>query len=368
MTATVKATSKKARKPQPLNGNLLPDTEGPALRFIALDVIDAHAQVRTEFDEDSLAELADDIKVRGLLQPVLLRPSTDGRYIIIAGERRIRAARIAGLPAVPAIVGDTSEQQADDMQLAENIQREDLSLADTARAVRKLYDREGKLDLVAAIVKKSKSWVSKHLAVTCPDFDWKARKLLEEGITDDLELLNTLSAIDKLDYHAAMGLDKAIRAGKAGRKEARAILAQAKKANEQRRADMKAAKKKEKQQGPKQPEPPKFNPNDEVWELRHTLRQQEHPAIAELVAKYTDQEQAEILATFDNQYQDGALVAHLEPIDKMRRLVNLNADGFDDDFDNVVFMMGAFGMELTLTSVLTELERAFQTSQQRDFN
>ncbi|MDB5824591.1 MAG: plasmid-partitioning protein ParB [Herminiimonas sp.] len=207
------------------NGDLLPNTKGPALRFIALDAITCLPQVRTVFKIDTLQQLADDIKARGMLQPVLLRPSSeDGKYLVIAGERRVRAAWMIGLRAVPAIVGDATAEQADEMQLAEYIQREELSLADTARAVRQLFDREGKLDKVAAIVHKSKSWVCKHLAVTQPDFGWRAKRLLENGTTEDLELLTLVSSIEKLDWKAATDIEEGILAGTCDRAKARTIL------------------------------------------------------------------------------------------------------------------------------------------------
>jgi ParB/RepB/Spo0J family partition protein len=360
-TATAKTTAKKTRKPQPLNGDLLPNTEGPALRFIALDVIDAHAQVRTEFKDESIAELAEDLKARGMLQPVLLRPADEGRYIIIAGERRIRAARVAGLAAVPAIVGETTPEQADDMQLAENIQREELSLADTAKRIRKLYDREGKIDLVASIVKKSKSWVSKHLAVTCPDFDWKARKLLDEGKTDDLELLNTLSAIDKLDYQEAMTLYKKIEGGKAGRKEAREILARVKKEAEQRQAETKAAKKKAKK-APKQPETKSpFHARNALWSAVNRLQDTEKPLIAEILACFSEEQQNAMLDTLQEEHQRGELAAHMEPIEKMRRLTNALAHAGMDDLDNAAYIIGAFNIEWTLPNLMAEMERAFNS-------
>src|SRR5690242_13057923 len=83
-------------------------------------------QPRVEFNEEALAELADSIRERGVLQPILLRPDGDG-YMIIAGERRWRAAQRAQLHAIPAIVREIDESTVAELALIENIQREDLN-------------------------------------------------------------------------------------------------------------------------------------------------------------------------------------------------------------------------------------------------
>src|SRR3970282_44318 len=84
-------------------------------------------QPRTRMDEATLRELADSIKAQGVMQPILVRPVDAGRYEIIAGERRWRAARLAGLGTVPALVRAVSDSAALAMALIENIQREDLN-------------------------------------------------------------------------------------------------------------------------------------------------------------------------------------------------------------------------------------------------
>lgn len=85
------------------------------------------AQPRRHFDEEKLAELADSISRHGMLQPLLVRPLPGGGYQIVAGERRWRAARMAGLKLVPALVRDLDEQQVTELALIENLQREDLN-------------------------------------------------------------------------------------------------------------------------------------------------------------------------------------------------------------------------------------------------
>ncbi|MEO8836861.1 MAG: ParB/RepB/Spo0J family partition protein [Caldimonas sp.] len=106
-------------------------------------------QPRTRVDEGALYELAESIKAQGVMQPVLVRPvrqadaSAEKRYEIIAGERRFRAARLAGLDAVPVLVRDVSDEAAAAMALIENIQREDLNPLEEARGLLRLTDEFG---------------------------------------------------------------------------------------------------------------------------------------------------------------------------------------------------------------------------------
>jgi ParB family chromosome partitioning protein len=97
-------------------------------------------QPRTKMDEASLKELAASIKVQGLMQPILVRPVAAERYEIIAGERRWRAARLAGLQEVPVVVRDVTDQAALAMALIENIQRENLNPLEEAQGVQRLVD------------------------------------------------------------------------------------------------------------------------------------------------------------------------------------------------------------------------------------
>ena len=84
-------------------------------------------QPRTRMDEASLAELAESIKARGVIQPIVVRPAGDAQYEILAGERRWRAAQIAGLEQVPAVIREVPDEAALGIGLIENIQREDLN-------------------------------------------------------------------------------------------------------------------------------------------------------------------------------------------------------------------------------------------------
>lgn len=125
-------------------------------------------QPRSTFSEESLAELADSIRALGIIQPLSLRKVGDGEYQIIAGERRWRAARIAGLSQVPAYVRTDSDISSDsevtEMALIENIQREDLNAIEVALAFRKLLDTyELTQERLSERVGKSRTVITNHL-------------------------------------------------------------------------------------------------------------------------------------------------------------------------------------------------------------
>lgn len=114
---------------------------GSAINEIEIGMIDPNPdQPRSTFDEESLQELAVSIRELGIIQPLSLRLNSDGRYQIIAGERRWRAASMAGLPTVPAYVRTASDSEVTEMALIENIQREDLNAIEVALAFKKLID------------------------------------------------------------------------------------------------------------------------------------------------------------------------------------------------------------------------------------
>lgn len=98
------------------------------------------AQPRRDFNEESLAELADSISQHGVLQPLLVRPLTDGGYQIVAGERRWRACRMAGISEVPVIIRELSDSEMTELALIENLQREDLSPVEEALGYQTLME------------------------------------------------------------------------------------------------------------------------------------------------------------------------------------------------------------------------------------
>lgn len=121
-------------------------------------------QPRTNFDEDALAELADSIEKHGLIQPIVVRPTSGGAYQIVAGERRWRACRMAGLQEVPVVIKELDDQNYYEIALIENLQREDLNAVEEAQGYRTLVDTYGLTqEQVAESVGKSRSAVTNAL-------------------------------------------------------------------------------------------------------------------------------------------------------------------------------------------------------------
>ncbi len=112
-----------------------------SLQYFPLDIIQpGKYQPRVDMSQESLDELADSIRAQGLVQPIVVRPVSDGRYEIIAGERRWRACKIAQLDLIPALVRDVSDRSAIAMALIENIQRENLNPMEEANALFRLRE------------------------------------------------------------------------------------------------------------------------------------------------------------------------------------------------------------------------------------
>lgn len=121
-------------------------------------------QPRESIDEVRLGELADSIRVHGVLQPVLVRPKGQGRYELVAGERRLRAATAAGLTRIPATVRELTDEQSLQIALIENIQREDINAVDAALAYKRLLEDFGmSQEELATGVGKSRSTIANTL-------------------------------------------------------------------------------------------------------------------------------------------------------------------------------------------------------------
>lgn len=151
------------------------------LRQIPVDMLKrGQYQPRTRMDKDALDELSQSIRARGVVQPIVVRPLSDGDYEIIAGERRWRAAQLAGLDSVPVVVRDIPDEAALVIALIENIQREDLNPIEEGTGLKRLLDEFGLThEQVAAGVGRSRSAVTNMLRLlTLSD---KAKELLETG-------------------------------------------------------------------------------------------------------------------------------------------------------------------------------------------
>ena len=137
-------------------------------------------QPRKNFDSEALNELAASIKMHGIVQPIVVNDMGDGTYMIIAGERRWRAANICGLKTVPAVVRNYTDKQVKEISIIENLQREDLNPIEAAKAIKELMDEYGLTqEVVADRIGKSRSSIANTLRLLSlyPD----VLKMVEEG-------------------------------------------------------------------------------------------------------------------------------------------------------------------------------------------
>ena len=138
--------------------------EGGVITVNLNDIEPNRNQPRKDFDEDAISELAESIAEHGLIQPIVVKPETNGRYSIIAGERRWRACRMAGLYEVPVIIKDAEPQELMELALIENLQREDLNAVEEALGYRSLIDGFGLTqEQVAKRMGKSRTAVTNAL-------------------------------------------------------------------------------------------------------------------------------------------------------------------------------------------------------------
>jgi ParB family chromosome partitioning protein len=153
------------------------------VREISVDKIDPNPyQPRKFFDEESLGELAKSIKEHGLIQPIVV-VKRDDRFLLLAGERRLRATKIAKLPTIKAIIADIREQKMRELALIENIQRENLNPLDLANSLKELIEQyEITHDALAEILKKSRSYVTNTLRLLTLD-SYVQEKILTSQIS-----------------------------------------------------------------------------------------------------------------------------------------------------------------------------------------
>ena len=167
-------------------------------------------QPRSHMDETALKELADSIRAQGVMQPILVRPVGDNRYEIIAGERRWRAARMAGLNAVPVLVRAVPDNAALAMALIENIQREDLNPLEQANGIQRLLTEFGIThDQAAEMVGRSRSAVTnllRLLGLAAPVREFVQQGKLDMGHARALLALSGMQQIDAARRVAEDGL------------------------------------------------------------------------------------------------------------------------------------------------------------------
>lgn len=167
---------------KPVAGNPPPAAEG-AIAKIPVDKIRANRyQPRVRFTPESLQELADSIQIHGLAQPLLVAPSAvPGEYELVAGERRLRASRMAGLVDVPCVIRMVTERERHELSLVENLQREDLNAIEEAESIKKLMDEAGLTqEEVAKRLGKSRSAVANKIRLL------ELPQMLRNALIEDL--------------------------------------------------------------------------------------------------------------------------------------------------------------------------------------
>lgn len=185
---------------------------GETPRELPLTQIDPNVnQPRKNFDEVSLSELANSIRIHGVISPIIVVMQPNGRYMIIAGERRWRASKRAGLLTIPAIVRDYTPQQVKEISLIENLQREDLNPIETAAAIKQLMDEyRYTQEQVADRIGKSRPAVAntlRLLTLTKPVTDLVASGKLSPGHARCLVVVTDPEDQFKL---ASMGVDNRV--------------------------------------------------------------------------------------------------------------------------------------------------------------
>ena len=165
---------------EPAAGQPVLPPEGEQRMVPIADVKPSRLNPRKDFRDDELAELADSIRTKGLVQPIIVRPVAGGGYEIVAGERRWRAAQKAGLHMVPVIARDLSDKEVLELAIIENVQRADLNAIEEATGYRELIERSGySQEQLSEIIGKSRSHVANTLRLLkLPD---GVRVMVQEG-------------------------------------------------------------------------------------------------------------------------------------------------------------------------------------------
>jgi len=180
------------------DGNAEPEVESTIGEVAVDQIMRSRYQPRRHFSEEALEELAASIRAQGLMQPVVVRPRPQGGYELIAGERRWRAAQMAGLARIPVVIKEVSDERASAMALIENIQREDLNPLEEALALQRLKEE---FDLtqqqIAEALGKSRVAVTNLLRLL--NLAPAVRDLLEQGIIEmgHARALLSLSPMDQ---------------------------------------------------------------------------------------------------------------------------------------------------------------------------
>ena len=173
-----------------------------AVKVKLMEIEPNRDQPRKQFDEDALNELADSIAKHGVLQPLLVRPLLNGGYQLVAGERRWRASRIAGLTEVPVVIKELTDAQVAELALVENVQREDLNPLEEANGYKELSEKYGYTqDEISSMVGRSRSAVANALRLL--SLPSEVQELVMKGELSTGHAKAILSATD-VDYQVEL--------------------------------------------------------------------------------------------------------------------------------------------------------------------
>ena len=180
LDALLSTSSAANMRQQQADGHSQPEAHGELQNLALNQLRPGKYQPRRDMSQVALEELATSIRQQGIIQPIIVRAIAEGGYEILAGERRWRAARIAGLSHVPCLIKEVADQEAMAIGLIENIQREDLNVIEESRALSRLIDEFGFTHLsVAEAVGKSRSAVSNLLRLA--NLNDEVKQLVEHG-------------------------------------------------------------------------------------------------------------------------------------------------------------------------------------------
>ena len=173
-----------------------------AVKVKLMEIEPNRDQPRKQFDEDALNELADSIAKHGVLQPLLVRPLLNGGYQLVAGERRWRASRFAGLTVVPVVIKELTDAQVAELALVENVQREDLNPLEEANGYKELSEKYGYTqDEISSMVGRSRSAVANALRLL--SLPSEVQELVMKGELSTGHAKAILSATD-VDYQVEL--------------------------------------------------------------------------------------------------------------------------------------------------------------------
>ena len=206
--------------PEPMAENGAADSPVAGVQHLGVDLIQrGRFQPRRNFDPDKLQELADSIAAQGVVQPIVVRPVDEGRYEIIAGERRWRAAQQAGLHEVPVVVREVDDRTAMAVGLIENIQRDDLNPLEESNALSRLLNEFGLTHQeVAQAVGKSRTTVTNLLRLL--DLNDDVKELVEKGA---LEMGHARALLGLKDDAQSKAARKVVRDGLSVRETERLV-------------------------------------------------------------------------------------------------------------------------------------------------